>query len=105
MKNTLWIGLITIIIETITCITRFGFNMQATRDLDFLSKITFGLRIHHGYIGVVLILVIMLVKLNPMIAKWFFRIGASLILSDLIHHFIILWIVTGSHQFDIMYPK
>ena len=32
-------------------------------------------------------------------------LGAALFLSDMVHHFLVLWPVTGSPQFDLVYPE
>ena len=40
--------------------------------------------------------------LYPSIALWILAIG--LVVSDLVHHFLVLWPLTGSPQFDLFYP-
>ncbi|HNW44296.1 MAG TPA: hypothetical protein PKI19_07305 [Elusimicrobiales bacterium] len=105
MKNFLWVGLLTVVMEVATCIGRFGFNLQSTRDLSFLSKLTFGIRIHHGYIGLLFVIVALSAGFSATARQWLLRLGLAMVLSDLIHHFIVLWIATGSPQFDITYPK
>jgi hypothetical protein len=30
-------------------------------------------------------------------------IGIGLFISDMIHHFVVLWIITGNPQFDLLY--
>ena len=46
--------LLAIVIEVVTTCFRFGMGLQATRDTAWLSQFTWGLRIHHGHIGLVL---------------------------------------------------
>ena len=92
----------TAVIEALTCILRFGLRLQSTRDTATMARFTFGLRIHHGYVGVCFLVV-----------GWFLGashwkhalmiFGAALLLSDLIHHFLVLWPINGSPQFDLFY--
>ena len=32
-------------------------------------------------------------------------IGIALALSDAVHHFLVLWPIVGSPQFDLVYPR
>ena len=102
-RNLAWSASLTIIFEGVTCLFRFGLNLQSTRDTQGLSRFTFGLRIHHGYLGIVLLLVACRLS-RPRVQDWFVRVGWALIASDLTHHFLVLWPVTGSPQFDFFYP-
>lgn len=94
--------LLAIVIETITVILRFGFALQSTRDTAALGAFTLGLRVHHGYIGLLLVPLAWCFPLGLRHAVWIIAIG--LIFSDLAHHFIVLWYFTGSPQFDFVYP-
>ena len=40
----------------------------------------------------------------PKTSWWMLAIGLGLFFSDLIHHFLVLWPVVGSPQFDFFYP-
>ncbi len=103
MWQVILLGLaLAVVIEGVTCLFRFGLDMQSTRDTGWLATFTFGYRIHHGYIGVVLLLACLLVPPGPW-RKGLVIIGIALIVSDLVHHFAVLWPITGSHQFDIRY--
>ena len=97
----------TVIFEAVTCVLRFGLRLESTRDTaSTIGVLTFGLRIHHSYIGVALIPIAMLVERRwPQTARQLLMIGMALILSDLIHHFIILWYFVGSSQFDLFYVR
>lgn len=88
--------------ELLTVILRFGFNMQSTRDTQFLSALTFGYRIHHGYLGVALLL-ISLVLSHSALRNLLIIIGVGLVISDAIHHIVVLWSITGSPEFDLRY--
>ncbi len=106
MKQHMWwiVGL-TVLFELITCLFRFGFGMQSTRDTGAIGRWTFGFRIHHGYFGVLLVGLAFLFPANSQVRIWAIRVGVALIASDLIHHFLVLWPITGSPQFDLTYPN
>ncbi len=90
------------LIEAVTCLFRFGLGLQSTRDTAWLARFTFGYRIHHGYIGALLLLGAVL----PGPGAWrnmLVAVGVGLVVSDLVHHFIVLWGVTGSPEFHIRY--
>ena len=36
--------------------------------------------------------------------SWMLRVGAALLLSDVTHHFLVIWPITGHHDFDVTYP-
>jgi hypothetical protein len=99
-----WIATITLGIELLTCFLRFYAGLESTRDTYFLSPLTFGLRIHHGYIGILLIIISLFIH-NSIGKPWIMRVGIALALSDIIHHFIVLKLITGNSHFDFFYPK
>ena len=106
-RAALWWSLaLTCIIELVTVVLRFGFELESTRDTaSTIGRLTFGIRIHHGYCGLVLMLVAYwLMSRYPRLARWGLIIGLALFLSDLIHHFLVLWPLTGSPHFDLTYP-
>jgi len=92
-------------IEVLTIGGRFGLGVQTATDTTFLGELTFGLRIHHGYIGIMLLPIGWLFfRQNHGLRNLILMIGIGLLLSDLIHHFLVLWSVTGSPEFDLFYP-
>jgi hypothetical protein len=93
--------LLAVALEAITVVLRFGFKLESTRDTTMIGTMTFGLRVHHGYIGLFLAPLAWCFPLGLRHALWIIAIG--LIFSDLAHHFIVLWYFTGSPQFDIFY--
>ena len=95
----------TILVEVITCILRFGLRLESTRDTaSTIGVLTYGLRIHHGYIGGLLIVLACWGWMRyPRVAWWTLVIGLSLLFSDFVHHFLVLWPITGSPQFDLFY--
>ena len=105
-RMRLWRSILvwTIALEGLTCIMRFGFGMQSTRDTaSTVGRLTGGIRIHHGYLGVLLLILSRCCGLER--HRWMTVGGWSLIASDLAHHFLVLWPVTGSPQFDLTYPN
>ncbi len=104
-KMLFWIAILTLLFEAITVILRFGFGLQATQSTAFIGNITFGIRIHHGYLGVILLLVSLIPALPVNVRNILIILGSSLLLSDLIHHFIILWLITGDPHFHLTYTR
>jgi len=98
--------LLAVVVEALTCVSRFGLKLESTRDTSWLKPWTFGYRIHHGYVGLVL-LVVAAFCFTPRDARQnlLLIVGIALVLSDLCHHFLVLWPITGSPQFDLVYPK
>ena len=91
------------VFEVLTMLSRFGFDLQATRDTRILADCTCGVRIHHGYVGLLLVPLAWCFPRGMRHALWIVAIG--LICSDLAHHFLVLWPLTGSPQFDLIYPN
>lgn len=102
----LWSLLLTVLFEALTCLLRFGFQMESTAETaSIIGLLTAGMRIHHSYPGLVIILLSCWqwdCRRRP--AFFLLATGIALFVSDLIHHFIILWIVVGDPQFDLVYP-
>jgi hypothetical protein len=94
--------ILAILFEAITVGLRFGLHLQSTRDTASIGHWTCGLRIHHGYIGVFLLPLAWCFPRGLRHALW--MIGIGLILSDLAHHFLVLWPFFGDPQFDLYYP-
>ncbi len=101
-RNVLWTLALAIVIEAATCVLRFGFGLQSTRDSAALARFTLGLRIHHGYVGIVLMGVAACLKPSRM-RTGLGIVGGALAASDLAHHVVVLWPITGSPQFDLTY--
>lgn len=104
IATLLWAAALTAVFEAVTCAFRFGLDLQSTRDTGFLARFTGGIRIHHGYVGAVASCAA-LPGGSAFLATWALRIGLALLVSDLIHHFIVLHWTTGDHQFDLVYPQ
>ncbi len=92
------------LIEGVTAVCRFGLGLESTRDTaSTVGRLTGGIRLHHGYIGVLLLLFAWRWGRESPGRRWGLIVGWSLVLSDLIHHFVVLWLTTGSPQFDLVY--
>jgi hypothetical protein len=98
--------LLTVLVEGVTVLLRFGAGLRAPEvTASTVGRLTCGIRLHHGYFGIaVLLAAAVLARRRPAEARWLLAIGAALLLSDLVHHFLVLWPVTGSPQFDLVYP-
>ena len=92
-------------VELLTAWGRFGLGVQATRDTGLLGLMTFGIRIHHGYIGLLLLLIAWGLIPNVGVRNALLMVGIGLVASDLMHHFLVLWPITGSPEFDLFYAK
>lgn len=91
-----------LLFEAVTVFARFGLGLQSTRDTRHLAALTSGFRIHHGYVGALLLLAAC--RMGP--GMWRDRgliLGVALLVSDLVHHFGVLWWITGDPQFDLRY--
>lgn len=105
MMQTVLVGLaFAAAVEVITCVARFGLGLESTRDTSFLSRLTFGLRLHHGYLGALLLIVAIFVR-DPLWRRLLIVVGGGLVVSDLVHHFLILWPIVGSPEFHLRYPR
>ncbi|MDA1049241.1 MAG: hypothetical protein O3C40_02015 [Planctomycetota bacterium] len=95
-----------LLFELLTVFLRFGLQLESTRDTaSTIGLLTFGIRIHHGYCGALLILVAWGISREaPKLSQYGYTLGWALLLSDTIHHFLVLWPLTGSPQFDLIYP-
>lgn len=92
-------------LEAVTLLCRFGLGLQSTRDTRWLARWTRGIRIHHGYVGAVALGPFALAPMDPLVADIGIVIAGALLLSDLAHHFLVLWPLTGSPQFDLTYDR
>lgn len=102
-----WVAIlaVTLVMEVVTCYLRFNRGLSARRETQFLRRFTFGLRIHHGYVGLFMFAGFWFVPGESVVNVWILWIGAALFLSDVVHHFLVLWPIVGSPEFDLFYPK
>jgi len=97
--------ILAVAIELFTVWSRFGLGLQSSRDTEFIGILTFGIRVHHGYVGVLLIAFACTLIANMGVRNAMMMVGIGLVASDLIHHFLVLWPITGSPEFDLLYKS
>lgn len=102
----LWTITLTLMVEAVTVLLRFGFGCEATRDTaTTVGMLTHGIRIHHSYVGLLVVAVAHgLRSRRPVFGTWGLAIGMALVWSDLIHHFLVLWPILGDPMFHLFYP-
>ncbi len=99
----LWGILGAVLLEALTIYLRFGRNMKSPERTAWIGRMTRGYRVHHGYHGFTCIPLGMIVFPGA-IGEWLVIAGLALLLSDAIHHFIVLKLTTGHHEFWLKYP-
>lgn len=95
--------ILTVLFEAVTAFGRLGCDFQATRDTKVIGIFTRGWRIHHCYVGTV-VGGFGFALVDPA-QTLVFCVGVALVASDLAHHFLVLWPLTGSPEFHIRYPS
>jgi hypothetical protein len=97
-------ALTTILIEGVTVALRFGIGLRSDEETRWLARYTGGHRVHHAYLGVVLMLVSYACESASDARLTMVVLGAGIALSDLVHHYLVLWPLTGSPEFNVRYP-
>lgn len=96
---------LTVLFEAATLALRVGAGLQSPVATAGLASFTFGLRIHHGYIGLAMLASAPFLKARfPGSWDRISAVGVGLVLSDAIHHGAALWALTGCPSFDLFYP-
>mgnify|MGYP000605791933 CR=1 FL=1 len=98
-------GLLTLLIEALTIAGRFGLGLQAANPHFVVKACTFGLRVHHSYLGVICLLAAICLRKKLALRDLALALGGALLVSDLAHHFLVLWPITGHHEFYFVYPE
>lgn len=92
-----------VVIEAITILLRFGGKVSSQRLIKKVIK-RFHLRflphIHHGMIGITLAVLGEIFGRGMLV-----NVGLGLLISDIIHHMVILWLLTGSPEFRLLYRE
>ena len=101
-----WTIVLTVVFEILAVTLRYGVGLEMTRDsASTVAGLTFGLRIHHGYLGAVLLVVAWCcLRRGGTPSKVLTAVGLALLMSDLVHHFLVLWPLEGDPHFDLVYP-
>jgi len=107
LQMTLYACLLTAAIEVICVVLRYGFGLESTKDTaSTIGRLTFGIRIHHGYIGLLMLAIVLCCpRWEGPLRDWVLIVGIALFVSDIIHHFLVLWPIEGSPHFDLVYPR
>lgn len=107
LGEIVWLSLLlTLVVEGATVFCRFGLGLEATQaTASTCGRLFGGVRVHHGYMGVAMLGVAAATwrrrRTRP---YWLLVLAVALVLSDAIHHFLVLWPIVGSPQFDLLYP-
>ena len=88
-------------IELATIVLRFGWGMRSPETTKCCARFTGGWRIHHGYVGVALLVLAWALPLPAAASALLWISGIALALSDALHHFAVLWPLTGSPEFHV----
>ncbi len=103
MINITLILITTFLIEALTIFGRFVFKINSKNFYIYLTKklkLKYMIHVHHLFFGII-ISAISYHYTFPI----FFNLGLAMILSDLIHHFIILQYIMGNPEFHIIYKN
>lgn len=103
----LWLAVLatTVLFEAVTCAFRFGCGMTAREDLGWMRRWTKGVRVHHGYPGIALVGVSFTGTLGGPVESAAIIVGWGLLLSDAVHHFVVLPLTVGRTEFDLRFPE
>jgi hypothetical protein len=103
MINISTILIVAFLIEIITLFGRFFFKLSSKKIYIKLMQ-KFGLKsfvhFHHSFFGLILSFFSFYYGLT-----FLFNLGLGMILSDLFHHFVILWSIVGNPEFHIFYKN
>ncbi|MGE0607253.1 MAG: hypothetical protein AB7O62_09185 [Pirellulales bacterium] len=87
-----WTAAITLLVEVVTLLLRFGGRMTA---VEFNRTAPLLLQIHHMFWAVPLLVLAALTRRWPAASLLLAASAVACILSDLIHHFIVLQLLVG----------
>ena len=95
--------LLALFFAAITAVLRIGGNLSMQRNTQWVAQMTFGVRIHHGYVGLLLLILAAVRPWRRDRRKQMCLMGIALVVSDALHHFVVLWIFTGAPEFNFLY--
>jgi hypothetical protein len=93
----------TLVIEAITIFGRFFFKISSK---DILTRIMhhYGwkkvIHVHHLFFG--LLVLALAVSLDNSLGV---DLGVGIVLSDIVHHFVTLWLIVGDPEFHLVYKN
>lgn len=103
MINPTIIFVTALLIEVITLFGRFIIKISSKEVLIKIMKflnIKIVINPHHGIIGL-LIAIVSFFYDCPVL----FNLGLGLFISDIFHHFIVLWAIVGNPEFHVVYKN
>lgn len=100
-----WIVVGTVIGEVGTVVVQFLLRWEFRFVARLVGAITRGVRVHHGYLGAAALLAAWLVPLPPAWRHLALIAGGTLVLTDLLHHTLVLWLLTGAPAFALRYEQ
>lgn len=100
-----WMFILNLAIVAVSILLRFGFGLKAEEITSFVGSFSYGIRIHHGYFGAIMLMTAYFLPKTPYIRHLLIAFGGALLLSGLIYHFFVLWLITGSPEFYFTYPQ
>lgn len=99
--NWTFIILLAISLELLTVFVRFKFKIK-TKDVLIKIMKHFDLKkivhFHHGFVGIIIFVIAYFYGLF-----FWADIGFGILISDAIHHFLVLWPIMGSPEFHVLY--
>ena len=96
---------VTVVVEAFTLLLRFVLQVKSSTHTRAVARFTGGHRIHHSYLGVAILLCSLLLDRASAAHALCVMVGAGVALSDLVHHFLVLWPATGDPEFHLRYPE
>lgn len=93
------------VLEAATVVLRFGAGLEAQADPVRLGTLTGGWRIHHGVAGLLLLAAALPARRRPALRNALLAAGGALLLSDAVHHLLVLWPLTGDTGFGWRYGR
>ena len=100
-----WTAVGTVIGEVGTVVVQFLLRWRFRFVTRLMGALTRRVRVHHGYLGAAALLAAWLVPLSQAWRHLAFIAGGALVLTDLVHHTLVLWIVTGVPAFALRYER
>jgi hypothetical protein len=88
-----WTAGLTAAIEAVTLGLRFGGGVTAA---EFNRTAPWVLQIHHMFWAVPVFAAALLVDGRPRLARGLWALAAALVVSDLVHHFVVLPLLVGN---------
>ncbi len=84
--------------ELLTCVCRFGFGLRSKVYAERYRRYTLGVRVHHAYFAALVLPAALMVPMEAWLQRALVAAALGLVLSDLLHHFVVLPILTGEFE-------